>query len=130
DYVDFWREAPASERPSHRETLQHALERLGRELDRQAEPFPFLRVVALELDTQGIGTLARWNTPADSGQVFTDRLDLTPSGEPPQVTLNLRYRIAPALVDGVRNLEVSYRRILLGLLGLSGFSLLCLAYMV
>jgi signal transduction histidine kinase len=42
----------------------------------------------------------------------------------------VRYRIAPAFDSAARGLETSYRRLLLALLGLSGFSLLCLGYMI
>jgi signal transduction histidine kinase len=133
DCVDFWREAPPAERPAQKEMLRLALEGLGRELDRQPERFPLIHVTALEVEAPGGETLARWVSPTATevkGAEVADRMPLTAPGQRPAVALNFRYRVAPNFEDGVRGLEVSYRRLLLGLLGLSGFSLLCLAYMV
>ena len=132
DDVDDWRAAPPSQRALRKVRLEAAVRRLGAELDRQSERFPLLRVVGIELDSPDASGLARWTTPmarGDSGAEVTDPLPLTSGGSPP-VVMTLKYRVAPALVDGVRDLEVSYRRLLLALIGLSGFSLLCLAYMV
>jgi signal transduction histidine kinase len=133
DYVDYWREAAPGDRPAHLETLRMMFERLGSELDRQPERFPIVHIVAMEIDAPGVGALASWvspEAPTGSGSEAGDRLPLTAPGDRPAVELRFRYRVAPEFEDGVRGLEVSYRRLLLGLLGLSGFSLLCLVYMV
>jgi signal transduction histidine kinase len=42
----------------------------------------------------------------------------------------MRYRVAGPLEEAARGVEASFRRVLLALLGLSGFSLLCLGYMI
>ena len=42
----------------------------------------------------------------------------------------MTYRVVPEIAEAVSDVETSYHRLLLALLGLSGYSLLCLGYMV
>jgi len=135
DYADAWRAAPTGERVMRQESLRQALVSLGGQLDRQGERFPLVHVVAMDLASPGSPPLARWNAPIPSGSPETEVGDtltlLDGEGEGASaVTLRVRYRVAPALEAAARGLETSYRRLLLALLGLSGYSLLCLVYMV
>jgi len=136
DYADSWRNAPSAERESRREMLRQALERLGNELERQGERFPLIHVVALELVAPGSAPLPRWGAPsAAPGASASEIVDaislLDPAGpDRPAVDLRVRYRVTDALEGAARRVETSFRRVLLALLGLSGFSLLCLGYMI
>ncbi len=134
DFIDRWRSAPESEKPARREALGQVLTDLGKELDRQSDRFPLIHVVSMELAVAGSPPLARWSTPfaiESSKTEVSDRISLiAPQADSPQVELRVRYRIAPTFDAAAHGLETSYRRLLLALLGLSGFSLLCLGYMI
>lgn len=135
DYADLWRGAPAAERDDRRSRLDQAVTRLGGELERQGERFPLVHVVDLELAVPGGPRLARWSAPNASESRDEEIADAVPMlggdgpGSPP-VELHVRYRVAGALEEAARRVETSFRRMLLALLGLSGFSLLCLGYMI
>jgi len=134
DFVDLWCDADDAEKPSRRDMLRQFLGHLGDELERQSERFPLIHVVSMELAAPGSPSLARWKAPAapesSETEVF-DRIPLSDSrADSPGVELRVRYRIAPTFDAAARGLEKSYRRLLLALLGLSGFSLLCLGYMI
>src|SRR5262249_9432114 len=119
DFVDAWREASPSERPSHQTTLRYALANLGGELDRLYKRFPFLHVVWMDLTSPGVGSLARWASPQpyrSAGTQVQVRSRLSPPGEEPAVDLEIRYRVAPEFDDSLRSLETSYHRLLLALL--------------
>lgn len=135
DTADEWRLAPAGERPKRQQMLRQSLEHLGKELERQSERFPLIHVVAMELVSPGAPPLAAWKAPVPSESPDTEVADKIPlleggGDDGPPVVLQVRYRIAPAFEAAARSLETSYRRLLLALLGLSGFSLLCLGYMI
>jgi signal transduction histidine kinase len=135
DHADSWRNAAPADRLFHRDRLRDALAQLGEELDRQGERFPLIHVVAMELLVPGKETLARWQAPARPGPAEAEVLDAIPlldddGPSRPEVVLRLRYRVAGPLEGAERGVEASFRRVLLGLLGLSGFSLLCLGYMI
>ena len=88
----------------------------------------------MELAVPGSAPLARWKAPVALESSETEVFDKIPliasQGDAPPVELQVRYRIAPTFDRAARGLEKSYRRLLLALLGLSGFSLLCLGYMI
>ena len=133
DHLARWREADPESQPARLERLRQALQQLGDELDRQAERFPLLHVTSMELRTPDRGPLARWTSTAtsdDAGNSVDDIFPLRTSDTPHPAELRLSYHTVPALEESIRGLEVSYLRLLLGMLGLSGFSLLCLVYMV
>jgi two-component system C4-dicarboxylate transport sensor histidine kinase DctB len=115
--------------------LREALAALGTELDGQAERFPLIHVVAMDLRVPGKESLARWSAPIAPGPIELEIADAIPlldddRVDRPPVELRVRYRVAGALEGAATGVQTSFRRVLLGLLGLSGFSLLCLGYMI
>jgi signal transduction histidine kinase len=135
DYVDRWREAAPEARADRQALVRDALDDLGAELARQENCFPLVRIVGMEVAPRRGPPLARWGAvtpsepPGARGEVV-DRISLIASGDEPAIDLLLRYRVAPSVEDAARDLETSYHRLLLALLGLSGYSLLCLGYMI
>lgn len=134
DGVALWHEASPDDRPARRLHLDQVLGTLGGELDRQAERFPWVRILSLRVKAPGGRELASWVSTEGRVEPMSDHLVDTFSfaelGADVPGELGLRYRLAPALARDLTGLEVSYRRLLLGVLGLSGFPLLCLVYMV
>ncbi len=134
DFVDHWREAPASEKPGRLAVLRRVVSRLGDELERQNERFPLIHVVALDVAIPRAASLAGWRAPVAMEASETEVADtiklIAAQGKAPPVELRVRYRMAPTFDHAAKGLETSYRRLLLALLGLSGFSLLCLGYMI
>lgn len=133
DYADRWRNAPLSERDFRREMLRQALQGLGDKLESQGELFPLIHVVGLELDGPAHLSEARWHSLATpSPDEIADTLPILEASGPgrPAIVLHARYRVTAALETAARRVETSFRRVLLALLGLSGFSLLCLGYMI
>jgi signal transduction histidine kinase len=133
DSADVWRRAAPADRPARRDDLERDLEVLGRELDGPARRTALVEVVALELAPRGGAPLASWRAPAGppAPTDLADRFELLPAGPSgPAIDLALRYRLAPEVERAARGLEVSYHRLLMALLGLSGYSLLCLVYMI
>lgn len=133
DYTDFWRRSGEPERPARLRDVRAALRRLGDDLDRQAERFPSIRVLRLDLTVAGTPTLATWRPTSgvlgDDADAST-RIPLLEGGGLPEAALAVRYRVAPAVEQAAAGLERSYRRLLLALAGLSGSSLLFFGYMV
>ncbi|MGE3820039.1 MAG: PAS domain-containing sensor histidine kinase [Isosphaeraceae bacterium] len=133
DYVDLWRRSPLTERENRLAALRNALGRLGEDLDEFARRVPMLHVLSLDLVTDAEERLGVWrsqNAGPSSFPPVRDRIAMTPAGESPGVSLRLSYRVAPTFAEGVNQLETAYLRVLLALLGLSGFSLLCLGYLI
>jgi signal transduction histidine kinase len=134
DWADRWREARPEDRGPYVNELHAAMARLGGELQRQEERFPLIRVESMELKAGSGAHLVRWNSDPEtverSGLVVETIRLLEALGSQPAVDLIARYRLEPELTRGLRGLEFSYRRLLLALAGLSGYSLLCLGYMV
>ena len=133
DQADLWRRASDEERPVRLRMLREALAHLGSDLDQLDERFPLISVVSMDLTSVKSASLARWVSPNPGGVVGSEVFEpitLTPEAEGPSVVLRLTYRSAAAIDDGVRRIETSYRRLLLALIGLSGFSLLCFSYMI
>ena len=131
DEVDRWRRSSLSEEANRRGELVRAFADLGAELDRQSERFPLIRIIAMELVPTGSPPIAVWGgvfagetLPTDVG----DRIPLLTSEDGPAVDLIVRYRIDSEVIRAARGLETSYHRLFLAVVGLSGFSLICLGY--
>jgi len=133
DYADQWAVAPPDERGVAGAMLQGVVKQLGNELDRQGQRFPLVQVVALDVVPDGAVPLAGWRAPlagVPAGPPETVQWLPLAAGGPTPMGLRVAYRVAPALDAAGRQLETSYHRLLLALLGLSGFPLLCLGYMI
>lgn len=133
DEVDRYRRSPLADRASRLEFTKRALARLGEELDRTDLRAPLVLVVSMDLCQPDGRTLASWNSrtsrPVDSS-VISDRLPLLVADGGPPWTIRVSYRLRPEIAKAGAELEASYHRLVLAVTGLSGYSLLCLAYMV
>jgi signal transduction histidine kinase len=130
DYVDRWRRAGPADRQARQAELERALNVLGDPTRRS----PLIEIVAMDLAPRGGGSpVASWrpwppHTPEPDD--LTEVVPVSAQGPGPALDLAVRYRPAPEVARVARGLESSYHRLLLALLGLSGYSLLCLGYMV
>jgi signal transduction histidine kinase len=84
--------------------------------------------------TAGAGdAISDWTHPGTAPPSRADEVQHIPlldrDGVLPAMNLTIRYRLDPTLVHGFNRLEAPYHRLLLALLGLSGYPLLCLVYM-
>lgn len=133
DYADFWRRARRTEQEAPLALVRLALKNLGDDFDRQAERLPLIQVVAMDLAAREQSPLVSWQgRPGRSPTTLEveDHFPVPGTGPGPELVLTVRYRAAPEIEREALSLESSYRRLLLALLGLSGYSLLCLIYMV
>ncbi len=134
DHAERWRRSPKADRPREERRLREALAGLGSELSHHGAQFRLIRVVALDLTPRGGRSLASWRpefAPTSGGDVITDPIALTDDdGRGPPIELAVGYRLVPEVAEAASDVETSYHRLLLALLGLSGYSLLCLGYMV
>ncbi|MFO0907700.1 MAG: ATP-binding protein [Isosphaeraceae bacterium] len=134
DYASRWQNAPPANRSDDLATLQLALNQLGSDFDRQAESLPMVHLISMKVVVGPTEAIARWSSPlrvVEAGPSLDERLPLSEAtATSPAVTLGLTYRLVPALAEELNDLESAYNRLLLGLLGLSGFSFLCLLYMI
>ena len=134
DYAHRWSAAPSDRRAEAAGKLNLALHQLGNELDRQSERFPLVQLLRMEIQAPGAGKLAGWRSSAINGVVDDEMRDVillverNPDGPP--VILEVVYQVAPPFQGAAEGLEYSYRQLLLGVVGLSGFSLLCMGYMI
>ena len=134
DYAHRWSAAPSDRRAEAAGKLNLALHQLGNELDRQSERFPLVQLLRMEIQAPGAGKLAGWRSSAINGVVDDEMRDVillverNPDGPP--VMLEVVYQVAPPFQGAAEGLEYSYRQLLLGVVGLSGFSLLCMGYMI
>ncbi len=134
DYAYYWRQASDPiEREVYEATLWNVLQGLGNDLDGQDDRLSTLHVLALEFGPSGRPALASWT----SIQVFStgeseyvERINVLEPDPGPAVELSVRFRSAPEIRRVGESLESSYRRLLLAVAGLSGYSLLCLGYMM
>ena len=137
DRVERWRSAVGPERERAQRLLRRAVADLGATLGRDDPKFRPVRVDRLSLDASGTGPIAEWRAePAGAGAVdgegaAVDRVEVARADGPgrPAVALVVAYRVAPPVATAVAAVESSYHRLILALLGLSGYSLLCLGYM-
>jgi signal transduction histidine kinase len=137
DYVDLWRHAPPDRRAARLAILGEALRDLGDELSRQNERLPLFRIVAMEVRPRGGEVLAHWRASALPGEAHAALRETIPLAEPgggdreaTAIDLMVRCQVSPSVEQAAIGLETSYHRLLLAVLGLSGYSLLCLAYMI
>lgn len=133
DYVDRWHRAPAAEDATRKAMIARALNALGNELLRQGERFALIHVVALRLSDHTGRRIATWTGPASAlpaGEELEDVIPLIESRDGALALLSVDYRIDADLEVAARGLEASYHRLILAVLGLSGFSLLTLGYMI
>ena len=134
DYAHRWQVSPMDRREAAAIKLKLALYELGLELDKQSERFPLVQLLEMEIAAQGTGSLASWRSDVISGVVDDTMRDTIPLVESNPdggaVVLTVVYQVAPAFQSAAKGLEESYRELLLGVLGLAGFSLLCMGYMI
>jgi signal transduction histidine kinase len=131
DDVELWRRG-RPDLETARRAVERSLARLGAWFDQQATRAPFLQVVSLSL--HGVGDEAPLNWPARPTPVadtLVERdIELLPAqGSLPAVHFDARVRVEAEVAGVLSGLEASYRRLLLAVLGLSGYSMLCLVYM-
>jgi signal transduction histidine kinase len=132
DDAQAWRREPGG--PS-RAAVADRLNRMGDWFEQQNERSPIVEIIELWLrKAEGRGTSevvhwqARTGTTADS--TLLEAIPVLPATpEWPGVVLDVRYRTEPEVARMTSELETSYRRLLLAVLGLSGYSVLCLIYM-
>jgi signal transduction histidine kinase len=77
--------------------------------------------------------LAHWGVttpPGTPSAAVVDTIALLDAGHGPFIDLVVHCQVAPSVERAALGLETSYHRLLLAVLGLSGYSLLCLAYMI
>ena len=134
DHAGRWRAASAEDKPRAERLLRKSLADLGEELSNHDAQFRLIRVVALDLGPRNGPVLASWRPefgPAAGVDQTTDHIAVTDlNGPGPPIELAVSYRVVPEIAEAVSDVETSYHRLLLSLLGLSGYSLLCLGYMV
>ena len=137
DRVERWRAATGAERVRAERLVHRALDDLGTILARDDARFRLIRVEQLDLGSPGLPPVATWRpVPGASTEEGTDLPSVTrivvagPVGTAlPAVNLRVTYRVADPIASATQSIEASYHRLVLALLGLSGYSLLCLGYM-
>jgi signal transduction histidine kinase len=133
DYADAWRSQPDD--PVLLGRVREALAALGGSAELRDPRFAVVAVERLELLIDREPPVASWvsQTPPVPGIPAEERrlvlLDAL-SGAGPAVWLVVGYRPGALVEEALSELETSYRRLLLAVLGLSGYSLLCLLAMV
>lgn len=90
---------------------------------------PLVAVVGLELVGPRGERLASWRPRPEPAASADDRVARVELPTTPPSTLAVRHRLAEGVSRVAQGLVVSYHRLLLALAGLSGYPLLCLAYM-
>jgi signal transduction histidine kinase len=134
DYADRWRTASPEDRPRALGRLSRALSQLGGELSSHDAQLRLIRVTALDIGPGGGPSLSSWRPVSGTiagGEETTEHVRVTDGdGRGPSIELTVKYQVVPEIAAAVADVENSYHRLLLALLGLSGYSLLCLGYMV
>ncbi|WP_169973722.1 sensor histidine kinase [Tautonia rosea] len=135
DYADAWRSQPDD--PVLLGRVREALAALGGSAELSDPRFAVVAIERLELTLADGTPQASWfsQTPSMPGIAAEERrlilLDgQSESGAVPAVGLVVSYRAGALVEETLAGLETSYRRLLLAVLGLSGYSLLCLLAMV
>ncbi len=132
DDADLWRRSKPANGTQSREQVAFSLARMGRWLEEQNRRSPLIEVVEMWLYQRNDPRPVHWQSHAPSTtdtRILSHVPVLPPSSGSPAVALDVRYRIPPEYDRIANALETSYRRLLLAVLGLSGYSLLCLGYM-
>ena len=134
DYAQDWRDAPESEQPARLDRLRESLRQLGENLERHDAQFPLISVVGLTLLRGKMEALASWSPKFAPGASTSSVADAIPvaagASRGPTLDLQVRYQVAPEVDSVVAATERYYGRLVRGLIGLSGASLLCFGYMV
>ena len=138
DHAHRWQLADPAGREAQRPGLRDRLAELGRALIQPGGSEPLIAIVSMELAPRAGPPLARWSSAAPAAgpdpRAFRDRIPVLDAGPDamlrPALDLDVRYRLAPVVERAATDLEATYHRLWLAILGLSGYSLLCLAYMV
>ena len=137
DRVQHWQAGTVADRDRTEPLIRRAVADLGTALTRDDARFRLIRLDRLGLGSPGLPPLATWqagsSTPAEAGsQALTgDRVTVAPArgASQPQVDLTITYRVIDPVTAAMAQVESSFQRLVLALLGLSGYSLLCLGYM-
>jgi len=138
DHAHRWQQADPAGRDAQRPGLRDRLAELGHALIQPGGPEPLIAIVSMELAPRPGPPLARWSAAAAAAgpdpRAFRDRIPVLDAGPDvtlrPAIDLDVRYHLAPVVERAGTELEATYHRLWLAILGLSGYSLLCLAYMV
>ena len=137
DRVDRWRSAPGAERTQAERLIRRTVRDLGDAVAHDDSRFRVLRVERLDLGSPGLPPLATWrhdptgSFSKDGDDPSVDRVEVSKARGPddPRVDLVVTYRVSDPVASAIRSVDSSYHRLVLALLGLSGYSLLCLGYM-
>lgn len=137
DRVERWQWATGADRARAKLLIHRAVADLGSRLNRDDARFRLIRLERLELGARGSSPLASWlpdpaPAPEETNQASSrDRIPVAASRGPgsPPVELTIDYRVVGPIAAAMERVESSYHRLVLALLGLSGYSLLCLGYM-
>lgn len=136
DYAADWSAARGGSREAAAfRALAAAATTLGEAADRpRDDALALVRVEALELHEPTGPPLHAWRSPESppGHNARTDDVALVvrTDGGPAPVGLHVTYRVGRRVDRVLTDLENSYRRLLLAVAGLAGYSLLCLGYMV
>ena len=130
DYADRLAHAPSGEVETRREALRQALRRLGSELDRPSRQAPLIEIVAMTVADSRGRPIASWTPETPRSPDDSDLRQGVPLSTVPPMAVDVTYRVAPDVRNAALGLEASYHRLVLAVSGLSGYSLLCLIYMV
>ncbi len=134
DYAQGWLDEPTE---LNIQRLESGLEELARGAEQESPRFAMVTVTELLMET-GTATSTKQYArtlesvaAVDRGQRFQVGLpDVTTLAEHQPVRVTVSYVAGSTAEDALSILETSYRRLLLALIGLSGYSLLCLGAMV
>ena len=137
DRVQQWELATGDARDRAKSLIRREVTDLGHALTRDDARFRMIRLERLDLGPHDQPALATWqadrSSPAETGagELITDRVTVTTGhrSDRPSVELAIVYRVIGPVAGAMASVESSFQRLVLALLGLSGYSLLCLGYM-
>lgn len=132
DDADDWRRAPPESADAPRAAAGRALERLGDWFESQNTRAPLLEVVEARLVRSDTTPPLVWRSRSivTLDALRSVRVHVLAASETlPAVWLDVLYRPDAEVLALGNELNASFRRMLLAVVGLSGYSLLCLAYM-
>ena len=137
DRVQRWQEATGENRNRAARLIRREVADLGAALTRDDARFRLIRLERLDLGSPGQPPLATWqadgSTATEPGRspAVVDRVAVATErgADRPSVRLTVGYRVVEPLAEAMASVESSFQRLVLALLGLSGYSLLCLGYM-
>lgn len=134
DYAAAWQGAPPPERPARLAVLQAGLNQLGDAFDKLPEKLFAVRPLALSLRAREEDRdVANWNRgwiPLGGAEIRLPPIPLRTSRVDTGLDLVASVQLARPVVNSSALLQTSNQRLLLAILGLAGYSLLCLGYMV